>query len=299
MFHLREISACDDGSFIDLDIEYRPGFWGPAPRPLALVMGDIHTDTMCPMCEEVTFGAGGIVESLRPQAIVLHDWYDGYSGSHHHKGRLFIQYAKHHSGRHNVRQEITRTFRRTKSWMEGTDAEFYIVGSNHNEHLTTWLERGEPNSDPENALFYHELMAKMLSSVSMGAARASVPDPLMILAGEYGLPNLHFVGRDDRLMFADIDCSHHGDQGANGARGGRKQFESVGAKTVIGHSHSPGIEGGCYQVGTNSLLRLEYNTGLSSWLNTDCLIYANGKRTLIHKIQGQWRAKQNKKRMAA
>jgi DNA-binding CsgD family transcriptional regulator len=299
IFHLREVSACDDGSFIDLGTEYFPDSIGSAARPMALVMGDIHTDAICPVCETVTFGKGGIVETLQPESVVLHDWFDGYSGSHHHKGKVFIQYAKHHSGRHNVRGEIERTFERTKKWKQSTDARFFIIGSNHNEHLTTWLERGEPKSDPENALFYHQLMAKMLAQVFMGEVKASVPDPLKILCHENGLDDLHFIGRGDRLMFGDIDCSHHGDQGANGARGGRKQFESIGVKTVIGHSHSPGIEGGCYQVGTNSMLRLEYNNGLSSWLNTDCIIYANGKRSLIHKIQGQWRAKQPRRRQAA
>ena len=291
-FHIRQLSATEEGSFIDLEYEYTPEGVKLAGRPLALVMGDVHTDVMCDMCERVTFfDDNGIVPTLEPEAIVLHDWYDGYSGSHHHKGKVFINYAKHHSGRNNVGEEIKRTFQRTRRWLESCNSDFYILGSNHNEHLGIWLEKGEPKNDPENALFYHSLMAAMLEKVTMGATMAEVPDPLKILVDkEQGLERLVFLDRSDSLMIGDIDCSHHGDKGANGSRGALRQFDAVGVKTISGHSHSPGIFGGAYRVGTNSPLHLEYNTGLSSWLNTDCLISANGKRTLITKINGKWRA---------
>jgi hypothetical protein len=34
---------------------------------------------------------------------------------------------------------------------------------------------------------------------------------------------------------------------------------------------------------------LEYTAGPSSWLNTHCLLHADGKRQLIHIIDGKWR----------
>ena len=52
--------------------------------------------------------------------------------------------------------------------------------------------------------------------------------------------------------------------------------------------NSPQINKGVYQVGTSSKLKLEYTHGPSSWLNTHCIIYANGKRTLINIIGGEW-----------
>ena len=82
--------------------------------------------------------------------------------------------------------------------------------------------------------------------------------------------------------------SYHGDQGINGARGSAVSFTQIGTKSIIGHSHSPCINKGVYQVGTSSRLKLEYTHGASSWLNTHCIIYANGKRTLINVIDGEW-----------
>ena len=73
----------------------------------------------------------------------------------------------------------------------------------------------------------------------------------------------------------------HGDRGPNGARGSAKNLRRIGIKSVIGHSHSPQISEGCYQVGTSSRLKLEYNEGPSGWLNTHCVIHADGKRQFV------------------
>lgn len=86
-----------------------------------------------------------------------------------------------------------------------------------------------------------------------------------------------------------IELSLHGDQGPNGARGSLKNLRRIGTKAIIGHSHSPGIDEGGMQVGTSTRLRLEYNHGPSSWLNTHAVIYDNGKRSLINIIKGKWR----------
>ena len=81
----------------------------------------------------------------------------------------------------------------------------------------------------------------------------------------------------------------HGDRGPNGARGSIKNLRRIGVKSIIGHSHSPGIDEGAYQNGTSTRLRLGYNVGPSSWLNAHTVVYANGKRSLINIIDGKWR----------
>ncbi|MGL6342582.1 MAG: Hint domain-containing protein [Waterburya sp.] len=52
--------------------------------------------------------------------------------------------------------------------------------------------------------------------------------------------------------------------------------------------NSPGIEKGCYTVGTSTTLKLNYTKGLSSWMNTHCLVYEGGKRQLINIIEGKY-----------
>jgi hypothetical protein len=77
--------------------------------------------------------------------------------------------------------------------------------------------------------------------------------------------------------------------GTNGSRGSINQYAKIGAKTVIGHSHSPGIRHGAFQTGTSSTLRMDYTRGPSSWAHCHCVIYPNGKRQLIFVIDGYWR----------
>jgi hypothetical protein len=117
----------------------------------------------------------------------------------------------------------------------------------------------------------------------------SCPSPFALWAEQYA-PNLRVLGGDESFRIAGIECGMHGDRGPNGARGSRMNLRRIGVKSVVGHSHSPGIEEGCYQTGTSTHLRLEYNSGASSWLQAHVAIYLSGKRTLLNIIDGEWRA---------
>ncbi len=293
-FFKREINACEDGSFIDLEHEYFPTKVRKAKRAKGLVLGDLHTEFIDPQCEQAIFGKGGMIEVLNPEKVIMHDWYDGYSGSPHHKDRLFINYAKHHSGMGNVRGEIERTLDKTSDWVEpGRD--YYVVDSNHNQHLVQWLQNVDPKKDFENTRFWCEIMAKMLPETMFRKTKVEYPNPLQMLAKErLGLKNLHFTTSSDKLMICDIDCSQHGHKGPNGSRGTVSALSQLGSKNITGHGHSPAIMFGHYRVGHNCYPDLEYVDGPSSWMQSDCLIYANGKRTLIHKFDGKWRAKRGR-----
>lgn len=121
---------------------------------------------------------------------------------------------------------------------------------------------------------------------------ARTPDPFVYWAQKKlkTVKQAVFPGRNESFTIKGIEVGMHGDAGPNGARGTRNGFTRIGVKSVIGHSHSPGIKDGVYQVGTSSRLGLEYQRGPSSWLHTHCLIYSNGKRSLISVIDGEWRA---------
>ena len=295
LFHMRQINACDDGSFIDLDTEYSGKKVEKAGRAEALVLGDIHADFMDDDCEEAIFGKAGLLDYFNPKHVVFHDLFDGYSGSHHHKGQLFTKLAKHKSGKNNVREEVVRTLDKLQSWLRpGID--FHVVDSNHNRHLTQWIQETDPRYDLENISFWSEIVGMMEPGVIMGDGGAEYPNPLQLMS-EKLIPskNLHFLTKTDRLMIQDIDLTNHGDRGPNGSRGSLRGFSAIGTKVITGHGHTPGIWHGHYRVGTNSRFDLEYTGDLSSWLHTDAVIYANGKRTLIHKFGTSWRAIRGKK----
>jgi hypothetical protein len=120
-------------------------------------------------------------------------------------------------------------------------------------------------------------------------------DPLKYGVEKMGNINLKcmnkikWLKRDEDLRLADIQLGAHGDKGANGARGGLQSMEFAYGNSVTGHSHSPEVLRGAWQVGTSSHLKLGYNVGPSSWLNSSCLVYPNGQRQLINAIKGKYR----------
>lgn len=289
-FHLRHLNAMPDGSFIDLTHEYTPDGVSRAPRAAALVLGDLHVDFVDPKCDLATFGKGGIVDTLQPENIVLHDVLDCYSVSHHHAKDPITLYAKYKAGRNSVLDEVRRCFAYIDSRVPRSSA-CTIVGSNHNEHLGRWVRDTDPRKDPENALTWASLYSAMCSAARIGDSGLETVDPFEYLARTElkRYESTAFVGRGGHRV-AGVEVGMHGDRGPNGARGSRKALSRIGVKSIIGHSHSPGIEGGCYQTGTSSRLTLEYSAGSpSSWLHTHCVVYANGKRALINIIEGDWR----------
>jgi hypothetical protein len=291
-FHLRQINATRDGAFMDLDCEYSGAKIRRGIRAAGLVMGDSHVEFIDPLVVKATFGGkGSIVDVLKPEVLVWHDVHDFYARNHHHRGEVFTNYVKHHEGRDNVERWLKDTFAFIDK-VTPANAKNVLVASNHPDALTRWVKEADPKSDPENCVFWAQTFQAMLAGSKWADTGARTIDPFAYWGKKWlkCASRTAFLGRGDSYSIRGIDVSHHFDKGANGARGSRQQFARIGTKTVGGHSHSPGITDGAYQVGTNSRLHLEYNSGLSSWLHTDCVIYQNGKRSLLTIIDGEWRA---------
>lgn len=289
-FHLRQINAVRDGSFCELDTEYR-GKTQRKVRVEALVMGDTHKEFIDPKVDKATFGRGGIVETLKPKKLVWHDLHDFFSKNHHHRGEVFINYAKHNEGRDDVAFWLKDTFAFVDS-RTPPGVENVFVPSNHPDALARWVKESDPKTDPRNCVFWAQTFQAMLLGTKWTANGPETVDPFSYWGKQWlkCADRTAFLSRGDSYSICGIDVSHHFDKGANGARGSRAQFAKIGTKTIGGHSHSPGITDGAYQVGTSSYLKLEYNSGLSGWLQTHCLIYKNGKRSLVTIVDGDWRA---------
>ncbi len=293
-FHLRQINATHDGCFYDLTTYYMPHGVRTGVSVAALIMGDSHIEVIDPNVVEATFiGDDSICQTLRPEYLVWHDVIDQYARNHHHKGDPFIAYAKHNSGiKNNVEQDLRFAFEVIDQLTPDFSKNIFVP-SNHVDALKKWVKdtAADPTRDPENLVFWAKTFVKMLEATTMGATGASTPDPFVMWAKEWlqCADRSLFLKRDEPCQIKGIELGYHGDAGPNGARGSRNAFGRIGVKTVIGHSHSPGIRDGVYQVGTSSMYDLEYASGPSSWLHTHCVIYPNGKRALINIIGQKWR----------
>jgi len=241
------------------------------PAVANIVHGDSH---VWHEIAEISASKHRINARVRPEIQVWHDLHDQHIGSHHNTVRERVEMAL--KGDVFIEDEVRMSIDYLERLGQGTLN--YIVGSNHNDHLDQWHNKYNVHKDPANAKFHG-----WLSSHMYGTNQSA----LETCFNEWGCSvPYEFLDRNDPKMIATIDTSQHGDVGTNGARGSAKGFAKTTFKVVIGHSHTPCIEKGCWQVGT-STDRMPYARGYSTWMLTDCLIYTNGKRALVNHINGK------------
>lgn len=286
LFHLRHVTACEDGSFIDLDKEYFPDKVRKAEKAQGLVLGDLHHMFLDRNVENAVFGKDGIVKTLKPENIVFHDVIDSYSISHHHKGNPFLRYMKNKSGIDNVKNELYNVIEYLKE--KTKFGNIILVSSNHNDHISRWLMETDWRSDLVNAEFYLETALHIIKNTTIERNGVNTPN-----AFEYWvkkeIPEITFISDKNGQKIGDFETGFHGHVGPNGSRGSLLSLSKIGNKVIVGHSHTPGREDGSMCVGTSSILDMGYVNGPSSWLHTHAVVYANGKGTLINVVKGKWR----------
>jgi len=291
-FHLRQINASKDGTFYDLDYFYD----GSKRKPVqyqglpAIVMGDTHVEGIDPAVERATFG--DIIPFFQPKTLYWHDLEDGGSVNHWAQKNPFVTGARHFAHQDSASEEFYNALAFvSERTPEGTQSR--IVASNHNDWLHRWiLERDWKTLSPRDRGFYLKVASKLYEqSKLLTGDDAEKLNAFILLAKEHfaNVPNVKVLDYEESSVVEGVECGFHGHFGPNGSRGSAHNMRRIGVKSIIGHSHTPAIEEGCYQVGTSTKLSRGYTHGPSSWLNTHCLIYPNGKRTLLNVIDGKWR----------
>lgn len=283
-FHLREV-AWDGESFIDLDRRYYADRIEDAPPPEALVMGDIHAPHhVAPNVMQATFGSEGIYEQLSPRRLVLHDLADNRAVNPHEARNRLTRAAMATKFQTLVRAELYGVAKWLRELPPFED--IAVVYSNHDDFLTRWLERAQP--EPENAELYHYLCWRMLQH---HRETGQFPIALELALREIAdLPDaLRFLAPDESYRLRGVELGMHGHWGPNGARGSARNLSYIGTRSMIGHVHSPCIWQGVYAVGLTAEYRHGYNIGPSSWLQSHGVLHANGYRQLLHIIGEHFR----------
>jgi hypothetical protein len=84
------------------------------------------------------------------------------------------------------------------------------------------------------------------------------------------------------------ELGQHGDLSSNGARGSLVNFRKLNTKVIVAHYHQPGRKDGALSVGTSTHLRVGYNVGASSWMQSHVIIHEDGKAQHICFINGEF-----------
>ena len=282
-FHFRQVNADDTGGFYDIKGYYGPdGSFDKLTSSTALITGDSHALFEDASVTKATFtGSQSIVGKLKPEVIIRHDLIDSKSISHHEKDNMMALYKTARTGADSLKVELEDAY----DYLERTtpkNCKNLIVTSNHDCHIDQWLSERAFRGSMMNLPIWHQLAYKKLMNPSMTALE-------IWMAERSENEKLELVFIKENTSLKDIDVGYHGDRGLNGSRGSIVQFSRLDSKSVIGHTHTAGIEKGCYQVGTSTKDLSYAKGGLSTWSLTHCVIYPNGKRTLINILDGKWK----------
>lgn len=264
-----------DGEGVALyDTYYTPKSVRKTDHVAGLVFGDTHVYNLNPKINTLH---EHIRKTLKPVHEVYHDLHDQHIGSHHNDKNLIFKMRKSLNKEWCIRKELMKSVDFLKNKPDAV-----IVDSNHNRHLDQWFNRFNPQKDQVNIELYFELAEMLREDLNNNGDG----DLFRLFIQKYGTHEYRFVNGNELFEIKGIDCSQHGDRGPNGSRGSARSFSKTGHKTIIGHSHTPAIEKGCYQVGT-STTDLDYAVGYSSWVICSAIIYSNGKRGLFNIIKGK------------
>lgn len=278
-FHFRQIKALKNGSFYDIDGEYRNGDFTPLKEVPAFVVGDLHPYDTNPVHEALTFEQ---IKRFKPKNVFLHDTFNGTSISHHYKGHNIEYFQRSKEQGLSLEDELEYTAKAIQNYLEviPKNSTLHIVASNHDEHLYRYLDEGRFIGDKGNDL----IASKLYTSALQGE------NPLKAGLSMYmRIPkNLNFIERDQGFKVLGLELGHHGDLGANGGRGSPRSIEAANGKSITGHTHGAGKIRDTYKVGTSTHLRLSYNKGYSSWTNTNAVVYPNGSVGLMNTIKGKY-----------
>jgi hypothetical protein len=287
--HIRGVVGDEKSEFYDLNLHISDRGVRKCGEVEALVIGDEHALWVDEDVKAATFTADdSLVNLLRPRYVVRHDLVDSYSVSHHHRNSPATKYKKHVNGEDSLYFELLCT----SGYLEETSQDFFknvVISSNHHDHIKRWLEEVDWRDELWNASIYHELWAAWLEAIDNGDDF----HPFIYWMKKYCPVEAMYLTPDYPFIVQDIYLGYHGDRGSNGARGSLSGFSKIGAKTIVGHTHSPGIEKGAYMIGCSCVLGMDYTSGPSSWMHTHCIVHPNGKRQLVHILDGYYRRRQS------
>jgi hypothetical protein len=279
-YHFRQIRALTNGSFYDIDGQYKDGKFSKLKEVPAFVVGDLHPYDTDPLHQKVTFAQ---IRALKPKKVFLHDTFNGTSISHHYKGHNIKMFDVSQQQGLSLEKELLQTAVEVQKYLNElpNNSDLYLVASNHDEHLYRYLDEGRFIGDKGNDLVASRLYTEALKG----------NNPLM-----YGLSlymkipsNLHYIERNTDHKVLGVQLGHHGDLGSNGGKGSLRSIEEANGKSITGHVHSAGKIRNTYKVGTSTKLRLGYNVGYSNWTQSNGVLMPDGNVILLNTIKGKWR----------
>lgn len=282
-FFVRQVTADDKtGNFTDLYYKVDDNGVSRIDSLEAIVLGDLHYGNHD---QGVLDSTMNMLEIIKPKHVILHDVFDGSSINHHEIKDPFIQYGKEVLGTNDLAKEVEEMMIGLQAFESFENV--VVVRSNHDDFLDRWLKNEDWKKQPtyKNAPLYMKYSGMLLEQY--GRNPYSVKGVIPTLINER-FPKFITLGRNTSYKVKDWELGQHGDEGTNGSRGSLLQFRRLNTKIIVGHYHTPGRKDGALAVGTSTIMRMGYNKGASSWLQSHVIIHKDGRAQHINFINGEY-----------
>lgn len=282
-FFVRQVTADDKtGNFTDLYYKVDDNGVNKIDSIAAIILGDLHYGHHDQVVIDSTIK---LMDTIVPEHVILHDVFDGDSISHHQMKDPFIQYGKEMNGTNDLGKEVDVMLEGLKAFEKYKNV--VIVRSNHDDFLDRWLKNEDWKKQPtyKNSRLYMKYSDILLEQYGKDPNNVKGVIPTLI---NERFPKFKTLGRSASYPVKGWELGQHGDHGSNGSRGSLLQFRKLNTKIVVGHYHSPGRKDGAIAVGTSTKLRVGYNQGPSTWLQSHVIIHKDGKAQHINFINGEF-----------
>lgn len=290
-----QLNANSEGTFYAYDMRVKDGEVTTGHRVKGITWGDIHVAEGDKKAYEIAWGAGGMMDVLKPEHQFLHDVLHFRGRSHHEMKNPHTMFRRYIQRADDIRKEVCDVaafFREAqRPWCKSI-----VVDSNHHHHLARWLQEQDGRADPVNSEFWLAMSARVYACIHRGLS----PNYLYLALQEVGVAKPEklaaFLAEDESFILCPddhggIENGMHGDTGPNGRPGSPLAYARMGRRMNRGHEHSASIVDGVFTSGTCGVLDPDWTHGPSSWSHSQILTYEIGKRAIVTFWNGKWRAK--------
>lgn len=291
-FFIRQLMV-KGGVVYDLDCKYTQN-GSESSRPDNINYGDTHQKLIDTKEYETIWGKNGLHTNLRPKRQIFNDLFDFYADNHHHTNDVLLQFQKTLKGDDCIKTELQGAVKLLED-VSGVveDGEIVIIPSNHNDHLTQWVNKALRDGIKKTVSYKNLPIFNELSGLATDFIEKHdrYPNVLNLYLEKHCKIPLVFPSRNQEYRPTYCDLSQHGDKGSNGAKGSPYAFLKSGVPTTHGHGHTPYIFNGFDGVwaGGVTTMNMGYIAGLSGWLYAHIIEHPNGQRQMIITIDGRYR----------
>lgn len=261
----RQVTATEDGSFMDLWFRVENGNVSEDAELEAIILGDVHVGYHDE--DMLTETENTLMKCLNVKKTIAHDLFNGSSINHHSQKDFIDRVLRFRNNNWSLEVELDDNREWLEYWKKWN---VYVIPSNHNDWIDKWVRTRWGKDDILNAVIFNELESVLMKDSAPKGLYAYLVDKWF--DGE--VATLH---RDESLNVLGWELNNHGDLGSNGAKASPTTFRKLNTKIISGDKHFPYRLDGALGVGISTHKQHGYNKGLSSWVKCHVGIHSNGK----------------------